>query len=146
MSDILHRVGIAAPVDRVYDAISTLDGLSHWWVTGVSGSLRLGGVFHIRPEAGGFDMQVADFAMHRFIKWKCVSGTREWIGTEVTLQIDARSEQTFVLLSHTGWALAGETMQHASTKWATYLLSLKGWLERSEGRPFPYDVKIQIGD
>jgi len=25
-------------------------------------------------------------------------------------------------------------------------LSLKDWLEREEGRPSPYDVKIHVGD
>jgi len=35
---------------------------------------------------------------------------------------------------------------HCSTKWATFLLSLKDWLERDEGRPVPYDVKIHVGD
>jgi hypothetical protein len=39
-----------------------------------------------------------------------------------------------------------EFMHHCSTKWATFLLSLKDWLERAEGRPAPYDVKIHAGD
>jgi hypothetical protein len=34
----------------------------------------------------------------------------------------------------------------SSTKWAVFLLSLRDWLERGEGRPDPYDVKIHVGD
>ena len=34
MMDILHRVGIeSASLDDVYDALTTLDGLSEWWTT-----------------------------------------------------------------------------------------------------------------
>jgi len=39
-----------------------------------------------------------------------------------------------------------EFMHHCSTKWAVFLLSLRDWLERSEGRPAPYDIKIHVGD
>jgi hypothetical protein len=35
-------------------------------------------------------------------------------------------------------------MHHCSTKWATFLLSLRGLLERSDGRPIPQDLKIAV--
>jgi hypothetical protein len=146
MPDILHRVGIAASADAVYEAISTTDGLSHWWVTGTTGHMRLGGVFHIQRDGGGFQMQVADFQVNRMVQWKCIAGPPEWIDTVITFHLDARPEQTMVLFSHAGWKEPVEFMHHCSTKWATFLLSLKGWLERSEGRPFPYDMKIHVGD
>ena len=146
MPDILHCVGIAATADRVYDALATIEGLSHWWVTGTTGNARLGGVIHVSADGGGFQMQVADFAVHRFVHWKCIGGPREWIGTEVRFTLDARPEQTMVMFTHTGWREPSESMHHSSTKWATFLLSLKNWIERSEGRPFPYDVKIHVGD
>lgn len=53
---------------------------------------------------------------------------------------------TFVLFTHAGWREPVEFMHHCSTKWAVFLLSLKNWIERAEGRPHPYDVKIHPGD
>ncbi len=146
MPDIVHRVGIAAPVDAVYEALSTTEGLSHWWITGASGSPRLGGIMHFRNGGSHFDMQVADFQVHKMVQWKCIGGPPEWIGTEITFRLDTRPEQTMVMFSHAGWKEPVEFMHHCSTKWATFLLSLKGWLERSEGRPVPYDMKIHVGD
>jgi hypothetical protein len=35
-------------------------------------------------------------------------------------------------------------MHHCSTKWATFLLSLRDLIEKAEGRPLPHDVKIQV--
>jgi len=35
-------------------------------------------------------------------------------------------------------------MHHCSTKWATFLLSLKDYVERGEGRPEPRDTKIAV--
>ena len=31
MADIRHRVGIGAPQDRIYQALTTPEGLSGWW-------------------------------------------------------------------------------------------------------------------
>ena len=31
MVDILHRIGITAPTEAVYTALTTVDGLSAWW-------------------------------------------------------------------------------------------------------------------
>lgn len=33
-------------------------------------------------------------------------------------------------------------MHHCSTKWATYLLSIKSMLEAGQGRPYPDDLHI----
>jgi hypothetical protein len=60
--------------------------------------------------------------------------------------LKAEKGQTIVLLTHANWKKPVEFMYHCSTKWAIFLLSLKDWLEREEGRPLPYDIKIQVGD
>lgn len=73
-------------------------------------------------------------------------GPEEWIGTEITFQLVWKENQTFVLFKHANWKEPVEFMHHCSTKWAVFLLSLKDWLERSEGRPHPYDIKIHMGD
>jgi hypothetical protein len=37
-------------------------------------------------------------------------------------------------------------MHHCSTKWATYLMSLKSLAETGKGAPHPEDVKIDSWD
>jgi hypothetical protein len=37
-------------------------------------------------------------------------------------------------------------MHHCSTKWATYMLSLKALVETGSGKPSPDDVKIDAWD
>jgi uncharacterized protein YndB with AHSA1/START domain len=60
MPDILHRVGIASTASKVYKALTTLDGLSHWWITGTTGNTRPGDTIHFMPDGGGFDMKVVE--------------------------------------------------------------------------------------
>ena len=39
MADILHRVGIEGPTpEKVYDALTTLDGISGWWIEKTTGT------------------------------------------------------------------------------------------------------------
>jgi hypothetical protein len=35
-------------------------------------------------------------------------------------------------------------MHHCSTKWATFLLSLRDFVEKAHGRPIPNDLKIAV--
>ncbi len=146
MPDILHRVGVQASAEKVYQALSTLDGLSHWWIVGTTGDTKAGKTIHFKSEGGGFDMKVLESKPGEVVKWSCVAGPDEWIGTELTFRLRKEADQTFVLFSHAGWREPVEFMHHCSTKWAVFLMSLKNWVERAEGRPHPYDVKIHPGD
>ncbi len=146
MPNIVHRVGIQSPVEKVFEAICTPEGLSNWWVIGTTGDLKVGGHIRIIPEGGGFDMKIEELVSDELVQWKCVAGPDEWIGTEITFRLEFKDRQTFVLFTHANWKEAAEFMHHCSTKWAIFLMSLKSWVENGEGQPFPYDVKIHVGD
>jgi uncharacterized protein YndB with AHSA1/START domain len=143
MPDILHRVGADAPAQRVYQALTTIDGLRGWWVEETSGDPRVGGTINF----GFCDMQVLESVPDRLVHWRCVRGPQEWVGTEVTFELTQEKDgQTFVLFKHSGWKEPVAFMHHCSTKWATFLLSLRDLLEGSKARPYPHDVKIHVGD
>ncbi|MFI5390842.1 MAG: SRPBCC domain-containing protein [Bacteriovoracales bacterium] len=146
MPNILHRVGIHISPEKVYKAISSPDGLSNWWLTGTIGENRVGGILHFSPKGGSFKMKITDLKPRKRVKWKCVEGPKEWVGTEICYDLKYKDKQTFVLFTHAKWKKESEFMHHCSTKWATFLLSLKYLLERDEGRPHPFDVKISIDD
>lgn len=44
--------------------------------------------------------------------------------------------------AHEGWREPVEFMHHCSTKWGTFLMSLKSLLETGSGAPAPDDVKV----
>ena len=145
MPDILHRVGINGTPAKVFEALSTLDGLSHWWITGTTGDPKVGGIIKFRPGGGGFDMKVVESKPNDLVQWKCVGGPPEWIGTDVTFRLVHKDGQVFVLFSHANWREPVEFMHHCSTKWATFLLSLKALLESGKGRPAPEDLHVYVG-
>ena len=140
--DILHRVGINNTPEKVYNALTTVDGLCHWWTIETSGDSSRGSSL----DFGFCEMKVLTSKPHKLVKWRCVQGPQDWMGTEVSFHLKYKDNQTFVIFKHANWKKPTEFMHHCSTKWATFLLSLRDWLDRSEGRPAPYDIKIQVGD
>ncbi|MGY2063299.1 SRPBCC family protein [Nocardia gipuzkoensis] len=145
MVDILHRVGIKSDTEEVYAALTTLDGLAGWWTDNTRGEDDLGGVLRFRfgnDGKDGFDMKVTDLRREDRVLWEVIEGPPEWIGTEVLFELKHSGEYTFVLFQHRGWREAVELTHHCSTKWATFLMSLKQFVETGTGAPYPRDVKI----
>lgn len=142
MADILHRVGIRAPADRVFQALSTRDGLAAWWTRDTQGHGDVGGLLQFRFDAGGFDMQVVELVPARRVVWQVVDGPAEWIGTRVVWELRQEEDYAIVLFTHAGWKEPIEFMRHCSTKWAVFLMSLKSLVETGVGAPAPDDVKI----
>jgi len=142
MPDILHRVGVDASPERVFAALTTIDGLRGWWISTATGHAAKGG----RIDFGFCDMYVVDTVPNRLVHWRCIRGPEEWLNTEVAFRIERKDGQTFVLFTHANWKEPVEFMHHCSTKWATFLLSLRDQLENSGGHPAPQDVKIHVND
>jgi uncharacterized protein YndB with AHSA1/START domain len=46
MPDILHRVGIKDKPKKVFEALSTIEGLCHWWVTETTGDTTQGAIIN----------------------------------------------------------------------------------------------------
>jgi uncharacterized protein YndB with AHSA1/START domain len=143
MVDILHRIGTTTGPDKVYDALTTLDGLAAWWTIDTTGDTAPGGTIKFRfGEAGGFDMKVLDQRPNERLEWEVVDGPEEWIGTHVSFDLKQDDGYTIVLFKHEGWREPVEFMHHCSTRWATFLLSLKQLAETGTGEPYPKEVSI----
>ena len=143
MVDILHRVGVEkASPEAVYTALTTIDGLAGWWTDQTTGDPEVGGTLEFRFIPGGFDMEVIDLEPAKRVHWQVADGPPEWVGTQVTFDLSQVDGYTIVLFKHEGWAEPGEFMHHCSTKWASYLLSLKQLVETGTGAPAPHDVMI----
>ena len=142
MVDILHRVGINARPDKVFDALTTIEGVRGWWVSAAAGAASKDGTI----DFGFCKMKVLVADSGKLVHWRCTSGPDEWVGTEVTFRLEWKEDQTFVIFKHAGWKEPVEFMHHCSTKWATFLLSLRELVETGAGRPAPHDLKIHVGD
>jgi hypothetical protein len=87
-------------------------------------------------------MKVLALDPGKSVLWEVTDGPPEWIGTTVRWDLKRDGEYAIVLFAHEGWKEPVEFMYHCSTKWATFLMSLKQLVETGTGAPEPDDVKI----
>ena len=148
--DILHRIGVenATPA-KVYEALATTEGLAGWWTAdttlqnGQAGRTPVGSVIQFRfPPVGGMDMEVIEAVPDKRVSWQVVDGPEEWLGTTVEWDLRLDGDYTIVLFRHAGWREPVEFMYHCSTKWGSFLMSLKSMVEMGAGAPAPGDVQI----
>jgi uncharacterized protein YndB with AHSA1/START domain len=148
MVDIIHRIGIRSSAEQVYQALSTVQGLSNWWTAEVEGDEKIGGriKFTFRSETGDIKgqmvMEVQELNSQKSVRWQCVDGADEWVGTSITFDLSQQDEQIIIIFGHRNWREAIEFMAHCSMKWAVFLLSLREYVETGKGRPSPHDLKI----
>jgi len=141
---IRHRVGISAPLARVYAALSTKEGLADWWTQTIEGDASLNGTlrFFFGGSEPGAVMQVVELEPMRQVTWRCVQGPVEWVDTTISFALKAEGDETVVLFTHANWREPVEFLNHCSTKWAYFMLGIKTWLEGGAQSAFPNDRKI----
>jgi uncharacterized protein YndB with AHSA1/START domain len=147
MVDIIHRIGIKAPVAQVHAALSTVAGVAGWWTKETSGeskpSTAMRVIFHSKAgdEIGKAQFELLKSSSEEVV-WRFTAGPEEWLGTDVTFALTQQGESTIVLFGHRNWREAVEFTAHCSMKWATFLLSLRQLVETGTGQPSPDDLKI----
>ncbi len=149
MADIRHGIGIQSSAAKVYEALTSLKGLSAWWTETTSGAPdQLGGVITFEFQKlsgevlGAMDFQVVELNKDSLVRWICKSGPEEWLNTEVRFDLSKDDDFTLVQFSHLNWPENTDFIYHCSMKWAVFLLSLKSLLTHGKGQPSPYDLKI----
>lgn len=148
MVHINHRIGIQAPIEKVYEAMATTSGISGWWTRDTTGESAVGKSVTTRfhnadgNEVGSMKFEIVALTASKLVQWKFLEGPPEWIGTQVVFDIRQENDFTIVLFSHLNWVEEVEFKSHCSMKWATFLLSLRRFVETGTGDPSPDDVKI----
>jgi uncharacterized protein YndB with AHSA1/START domain len=141
MPNILHRLTIDAPPERVHQLAATREGIQQWW-TGrpVTGEDTIGGQLSVyfrdlsRPAAV---FEVVERSPEQIV-WRCVNGHGDWIDTRITFAPRPRPDGgTTLMFSHEGWKQENEFMNGCSTNWAAYLMSLKSGAEDHGFNAFP---------
>ena len=144
MVDILHRIGVTSSPDDVYAALTTIDGLAELVDGGHRGRQRHRRRDPVPLRAGPAGSTCRSWRPEpdELVLWEVVDGPEEWVGTHIRFELKQEDGFTIVLFQHIGWKEPVEFMHHCSTKWATFLMSLKKLVETGTGEPAPHDVQI----
>jgi uncharacterized protein YndB with AHSA1/START domain len=144
--EINHQIGVKASPEKIYKTLTEAKKLAQWWTSDTKGSgtkvgdtleFRFGGEFCQK-----FKVKVLKPGKH--VAWKSPKGqgADEWEETEITFDISTDDDQTYIRFRHSNWQENSDFHAHCSMKWATFMLSLKDFLETGKGRPVPNDLQI----
>ncbi len=150
MATIHHQVWINAPPAKVYEAISTADGLGRWWAPHTSTETDTSVVLAHSPgeEHGDVKMRVLDLVQDKRVEWEIISThpkrspASAWTDTHIILEITEREnpghwmgmssgERILTVLDfrHSGWDENSEYFGFCNFAWGETLLMLQQWCE-----------------
>jgi uncharacterized protein YndB with AHSA1/START domain len=141
MPNILHRISLDAPPERVHELVATKEGIEQWWTSHpLRGEDSVGGRLAVNfgdPERPAAVFEVLEREPRRIV-WRCVEGPEDWLDTRITFALEPRGDGgTTLLFSHVGWREENEFMHGCSTNWAAYLMSLRSGAEGDGFNAYP---------
>jgi uncharacterized protein YndB with AHSA1/START domain len=142
MPDIMHTLKIQTLPDRAYQAITTAERIRNWWTRDASLDPEVGGC----GEFGFYDRRLVvkvlidELEPQARVKWRVTNSA--WPGNVVEFELKPESKHTRLTFVHRGFAEADQRYASATTRWGSYLLSLKQYLETGKGAPNPDDIDL----
>jgi len=128
---------IDASREKVFTAISTIEGLTNWWTVQTEGDAALNG--NIQFDFGTFkgpSMKVIEMTPNKKLVWECVASEHGWVGNTFVFELDENDSKTRVRFSHNGWEEQGDFYAICSFSWGRYLQSLRRYVETGNGEAF----------
>lgn len=163
MKSICQKLLIGAPAEEVYNALTTRKGLAGWWTPDTTARVEVNSIarFPFRFPTGmvfTLEMKVTELKPSRLVKWNCVGGADEWLGTTISFRLDTGDKETLlkshpemvpqieyqksdkgtvVIFQHDDWKEYTPMFAECSFTWGAFLRSLKLLCETGEGKPWP---------
>jgi uncharacterized protein YndB with AHSA1/START domain len=135
MADIRHNVVIKTTPERIYNAVTTKEGIESWWCKNTTAKPELGFVNIFTFDKNRIEMKVTELAPGKKVKWECTGIIDEWIGTSVSFDLQEKEGKTILRFTHGGWKAVTDMFAGCSYDWAQFLKSLKSFCETGVGSP-----------
>jgi uncharacterized protein YndB with AHSA1/START domain/TfoX/Sxy family transcriptional regulator of competence genes len=142
--DYRQKIVLDAPVETVYRALTTGEGVAGWWAEGEVAGER-GGRVRFDWAAGSYtEFRVEDATPLTSVEWHCVAQhdvnlpvADEWVATTLSFRLAREGRRTRLAFVHHGLAPALECHDACASGWDHFLLSsLKDLVETGRGSPF----------
>jgi uncharacterized protein YndB with AHSA1/START domain len=139
MADIMHLIKIGTSSERVYQAITTADGLRNWWTRDAEIEPKVGAAGEVGFYGKRFiaKLKVEELKPNVLVKWSVTN--QAWEGKDIEFALRPNDGNTALAFVHRGFEPASDKYASATTRWGFYLFSLKRYLETGTGSPNPDD-------
>jgi uncharacterized protein YndB with AHSA1/START domain len=139
MQDIMYLNKIHASAERVYEAITTADGIRQWWTRDAAIEPKVGaaGEFGFYGKRFVAKVTFEELDPVTRVRWKVANAA--WPASDIEFNLKADGNDTILLFAHRGFPRADDGLASATARWGFYLFSLKRYLQTGKGAPNPDD-------
>ena len=137
MPEIDHELKIDATPERVFAALTTLEGVKGWHTPAATGTGEVGSewIFGFADDLE-FGWQVTTSESPTKIGWRCTRGPGDSVGTTATFTVAPTPDgRTVVELSHAGWPGTHGNFRKCNTTWGVLLHHLRDYVESGDAAP-----------
>jgi uncharacterized protein YndB with AHSA1/START domain len=137
MADINHEIKIQASPQKVFTAISNLDGLKGWHTSHIEGECKLNKILTFKGAGKPvFRWKLIQLDPNKVVAWECVEGPGDSVGTQSIYKLSpAGDNTTLVELSHTSWPDQQGNFRKCNTLWGILLHHLQKYVETEKVAP-----------
>ena len=143
MPEIKHSLQIKTSIDRVFDGISTPQGLDIWWTKSSAGVPAVDEEYMLFFGASyDWRAKVTRCNSPAVFELTITDANEIWKGTRIEFnlsQIDGITQLDFI---HADWKEEVENFRVSSYCWAMYLRLLKRYLEH--GEVVEYEKRLEV--
>lgn len=134
-TEIRINVVIKAAPEKIYNAITTQEGIESWWCKHTTAKPEEGFVNIFVFGKFQNEMKVTSLIPDKKVEWKCINSIEEWVGTTISFELEVKERNTLVRFTHAGWRAATDTFAGCTYDWALFMKSLKSFCETGTGTP-----------
>ena len=164
MPDIRHQLIIRSAARKIYDAITSQDGLMAWWTPDAKARPELNSIARFGFGPTYFkEMKIMELIPNERVRWKCIAGADEWIGTAISFELHQGSKHdllnthpeltdqlqqgltdygTLLLFRQDDWKEYTPMYAECNYTWGRFLRSLKLLCETGKGTPWPDQHRV----
>ena len=135
MLEIRHNVIIKTTPAKVYEAITTQEGLANWWAKQTIAKPEVGFVNIFTFGTFRNEMKVTILNPNKKVEWKCINSIKEWIDTNILFDLEEKDGRTLLRFTHSGWRAVTDTFAGCNYDWERFMTSLKLFCETGTGTP-----------
>ncbi len=137
MANIEHLQTVHAPASKVYETLTTAEGLAEIWTNELIVNNQVGFVNEFRFGSDDVTkMKIEELIPNKKVVWHCIDSDAEWIGTMISFDIEEKNGKSFITLRHMNWKEVTPFYRSCNYNWAFFLYSLKCYCEDGEGIPY----------
>ena len=137
MPDMHHEVWINTPPEKVYEAITTAEGLRGWWTDDLEADPRVGSTaeFGFNNRSTLFRMRIVELTPGKRVVWECLGDPDEWKGTRLSWEVSEKEGNTILNFVHANWSSTAGYFALCNSTWGELMHRMKAYLEGKEPGP-----------